>query len=197
MNKFITSMKNTIKNYYKAATEAAEKKDKNNSTYLAGIAAEENAKLDSFIQSQYAKSINEIDGILEAAKADSEKWSVLDGKKIDSADLELLRGGFNLGYKELSELVEKHSNNATMLNAISEYASNHNVNGLFIPTVYSKNEAYTKLALSASQLCSSIYAAYNDSHEVLNNLISGGLLETGVLTWGDNLSIEISKALSE
>ena len=197
MNKFITLMKNTVKGFYNDASEASSKKDKNNNTYLAGIAAEENAKLDSDIQNKYFKATNDINNILEAAKADSDKWSVLDGKKIDSADLELLRGGFNLGYKELSELVEKHSNNATMLNAISEYADKHNVSGLFIPTVYSKNEAYTRLALSANQLCSSIFAAYNDGHEVLNNLNNGGLLETGVMSWGDNLSVEVSRALAE
>lgn len=195
MNKFVSLMKKDIQDFYKAAFEANAEKEKNNSTYLSNIASEANAKLDSDIQNKYVKAIANLDIILNDAKADTEKWAVLDGKKIDTADLELLRGGFNLGYKELSELIDKHAGNATMLNAIGEYADTHKI-VVMMPTVKSKGDAYVKLALSANDMLSTILSAYNDP-QFMSNLSKGGMLEAGVNSWGDNLSIEVSKALAE
>jgi hypothetical protein len=174
MNKYVSSMKNTITRFAAAMKKIADQKAKNNSIYRDDVAADENTKMDAQAQQLFEDARDEITTTQREAVADAEAWGELNGSDIDP-DINLLKGGFTLDSKDLDRLIEKHQNNGTMIKAIADYAEAHKIMLSWIPTVYTKQEAFARLAAEADSTLGAIY----------QNPTGSPMLDEGIAHWGE------------
>lgn len=174
MNKYVNAMKNTITNFSAAMKKVADQKIKNSNMYRDDIAADENAKMDTQAQQLFENAREEITATQKEAVAQAEAWGELNGGDIDP-DINLLKGGFTLDGKDLDRLIEKHQNNGTMIKAIADYAQTHKIMLSWIPTVYTKQEAFARLAAEADSTLGAIY----------QNPTGSPMLDEGIAHWGE------------
>jgi len=151
-------MKDVISSYAATLKSITGERTRNNDIYKDSIAAEENAKLDSRMISAFNNAIDSIMDIQKTAAEESEQWGELNGSDIDTADLQLLHGPFTLNDNDIMNLIEKHYSNGTMLRAISDYCEERGKQTIqqVIPTVYTKQEAWAKIAAGADGIIRSL-----------------------------------------
>lgn len=136
------------------------------------------------LQQEATSARGQITTILQEATEAAEKWGELDGRKVDAADLELLRGDFSLDDEALHRLLVKHQHNGVMINAIAKYAKEHRIPLGSIPTVEGKIQAYNTMADGALK--------------VIGSIVQSMGVDTGTLAeWGksSNVSQRIEMAL--
>lgn len=119
------------------------------------------------LQQAATSARNQIAVILDEATTAAKKWAELDGRKVDTADLELLRGDFNLDDEALHRLLVKHQTNGVMVNAIAKYAKEHRIPLGNIPTVEGKIQAYNIMADGAGKMIGSIVQSMGTDAEAL------------------------------
>ena len=124
--------------------------------YKADIAAAEENKLREQLKQAENAAREKITGILQEAVAAAKQWAAPDGTKIDAADLELLRGDFNLSAEDIHGLLVKHQQNGVMVNAIAKYAKEHSITTGYVPNVEDKVSAYEAFANGANNMISNI-----------------------------------------
>ena len=156
MSTHIDRMKGTLLSLNATAQRTHAAMDQNNRTYLPEAAAKENVRLQTELNQAAESAREQIDSIHADAAAAARKWGELSGAKIDAADIELLKGDFQFTKAKLEDLLFKHQDNATMVNAIVKYAKEHGIVLDYVPTVEEKLYAYDAMRRSAQDMIGTI-----------------------------------------
>lgn len=160
MSKYVQKMKKVLLDLNAEAEKVRRQMAYNTANFQAHVAGDENAKLQAELNRTAMEAQGRIDNILKEAEATVRAWAEPSGEEIHEADLMLLNGSFSLSNEDLHNLLVKHQNNGTMVNAIAAYAEkNHAVLGE-LPTAETKLFAYDSFAKSAysmiGQICDSV-----------------------------------------
>lgn len=156
MSKHVGKMKDVLVSFNNTAMDIRKKMQNAQAQYKADIAAAEENKLREQLKQAAESARNQIAAILQQAITAAKKWAAPDGAKIDAADLELLRGDFNLSAEDLHSLLVKHQGNGVMVNAIAKYAKEHSITTGYVPNVEDKVSAYEAFANGANNMISNI-----------------------------------------
>ncbi len=156
MSKYVGKMKDVLVAFNNTALDIRKKKQAAQEQYKDDIAASEIAKLQDQLKQEEATAREQIASILQQAVSAAKQWAMPDGTKIDAADLELLRGDFNLSVEDLNALLVKHQQNGVMVNAIAKYAKEHSITTGYVPNVEDKVSAYEAFANGANNMISNI-----------------------------------------
>lgn len=156
MSKYVGKMKDVLVSFNTTALDIRKKKQTAQEQYKDDIAASEIAKLQGQLKQAESAAREQIADILQQAVATAKQWAMPDGTKIDTADLELLRGDFNLSVEDLDALLVKHQGNGVMVNAIAKYAKEHGITPSYIPNVEDKVSAYEAFSSGANNMISNI-----------------------------------------
>lgn len=186
MNEYVNRMKAALVSLNTTVQDIHAKIDRNRRTYAEPVAASENAKLETELNQAAENTRAKIDSIHAEAVAAARKWGELKGSDIDATDLRLLEGSFQLSKSHLEDLLFKHQDNSTMLNAIAKYAEDHKVVLDYVPSTEGKLHAYGLMAGSARALLDSILAAHGLAAD-----------DVSLAMWGQsgNISHELELAL--
>ncbi|MBQ3542151.1 MAG: hypothetical protein IJA45_03390 [Oscillospiraceae bacterium] len=168
MSTHVGKMKDVLVSFNTTALDIRKKMQNAHAQYKEDIAAAEENKLREQLKQAEATAREQIAGILQEAVAAAKQWAAPDGAKIDAADLELLRGDFNLSTEDIHGLLVKHQGNGVMVNAIAKYAKEHGITPSYIPNVEDKESAYEAFANGANNMISNIagnlgYSADSDT----------------------------------
>lgn len=156
MSKYANKMKDVLTSFSAAAVEIRAKVDFAEQNYTADYAAEERNKLQAQLNQAAEAARAQIDAINAEAVEAARKWAALDGENVDHADLDLLKGGFDLTGDDIHELLVKHQDNGTMVRAIAKYAKEHEITPEYIPNLADKLMAYSTFCASAHSVISDI-----------------------------------------
>lgn len=156
MSKYVNKMKDVLTSFQAAAAEIRAKVDFAEQNYNADYAAEERNKLQAQLNQAAESARAQIDAINAEAGEAARKWAALDGENVDHADLDLLKGGFDLTGDDVHELLVKHQGNGTMVRAIAKYAKEHDITPEYIPNLADKLMAYSAFCASAHSVISDI-----------------------------------------
>ena len=156
MSKYVDQMRDVLVAFNNTALDIQKKQRVAQEQYKDDIAASETAKLQDQLKQAEATAQEQIASILQQAVSAAKQWAMPDGTKIDTADLELLRGGFNLSVEDLNALLIKHQHNGVMVNAIAKYAKENGIAPDYIPNVEDKVSAYEAFASGANNMISNI-----------------------------------------
>lgn len=128
MNNYVASLKKTLDDYAQSVTKENAWIKKALDMYQPEYAAKEVDAAKANIRTATAKARQSVESIMQAELEKNRSWGTLKGENVDTGDLALLQGGFNLSGRDLDALVQKHRNNATMLNAIESYMTKRREN---------------------------------------------------------------------
>lgn len=156
MSKYVGKMKDVLVTLNNTALDIRNKQQVARAQYKDDIAAGEIEKLRAQLKQAEIAAREQIEAILQEAIAAAKKWAAPDGSKINTADLELLRGDFNLSVEDIHGLLVKHQQNGVMVNAIAKYAKEHGIIPDYIPNVEDKVSAYKTFANGAINMISNI-----------------------------------------
>lgn len=156
MSTYVGKMKDVLVSFNNTALDIRKKMQNAQAQYKADIAAAEENKLREQLKQAAESARNQIAAILQQAITVAKKWSAPDGAKIDAADLELLRGDFNISAEDIHGLLVKHQGNGVMVNAIAKYAKEHGIVPDYIPNVEDKVSAYEAFANGANNMIANI-----------------------------------------
>lgn len=183
MSKYVDKMRTVLVAFNKKAAgigyDIADSRERLTQEY----AAEEISKLHLQMNLAATYCRDQIDAIHKEAQTAARKWAALDGKEVNTADLSLLKGDFEISVVDLNALVLKYWNNGTMINAIEKYAKKHHA-AVYVPNLDDKLQAYKIMAQSAHKLIDSIAE-------------NGGMDEDYFANWGKsgNVSDRLERAL--
>ena len=128
MSKYVMKMKDVLKSFNSEALRIREK--------MSGYLPEkELAKLQQDLNRAAESARSQIDAIHNEAGSAARKWATADGRSIDEADLNLLKGDFELSSEDLQDLMIKHQGSYVMVSAIAKYAKEHNVVLEYVPNL--------------------------------------------------------------
>lgn len=169
MSTYVGKMKNVLVAFNNAALDIRQKVQHANEQFKTDVAAEEVNKLRAQLAQAAEEARDQISAILRQAIATAKEWAAPDGTKIDAADLELLRGDFNLSAEDIHGLLVKHQGNGVMVNAIAKYAKAHEIVPNYVPNVEDKVSAYEAFAKGANEMISNISGnlGYSTDSDVL------------------------------
>lgn len=156
MSKYVGKMKDVLVSFNNTALNIRKKMQYAHNQYKTDIAATEENKLREQLNQAAEGARDQITDILRQAVASAKAWAAPDGTKIDTADLELLRGDFNLSTEDIHGLLMKHQDNGVMVNAIAKYAKEHGNTPSYIPNVEDKVSAYGAFANGANNMIANI-----------------------------------------
>lgn len=156
MSKYVGKMKDVLVSFNNTALDIRKKVKYAHNQYKEDIAAAEEGRLRAQLNQAADGARDQIADILQQAVASAKAWAAPDGTKIDAADLELLRGDFNLSVEDICGLLVKHQGNGVMVNAIAKYAKEHGITPGYIPNVEDKVSAYEAFANGANNMISNI-----------------------------------------
>lgn len=156
MSKYVNKMKDVLTSFQTTATEIRRQVDFAEQNYAADYAAEERNKLQAQLNQAAEKARAQIDAIHAEAGEAARKWASLDGENVDHADLDLLKGGFDLTGDDVHELLVKHQGNGTMVRAIAKYAKEYGITPEYVPNLADKLTAYSAFCASAHSVISDI-----------------------------------------
>lgn len=149
MSKYVMKMKDVLKSFNSETLRIREK--------MSGYLPEkELAKLQQDLNQAAESARSQIDAIHNEAGSAARKWATADGRNIDEADLNLLKGSFELSSEDLHDLMIKHQGSYVMVSAIAKYANERNVVLEYVPNLADKLMAYTAFCSSAHQMISFI-----------------------------------------
>ncbi len=172
LKKQVERMKNALLEYYNAETKANEEREEAENRYRSDIASAEIEKINAQLLTLYNAARDAITAAEIDAHSVIEQWAQLNGDNITS-DAKLLK--FDLPKNQFLHLVQKNSDNATMLFLLKQYAEKHSdemnaaadVSGTqlylmnfydltLIPDAENRKSAISSLAGSALSLLDSI-----------------------------------------
>ena len=156
MSRYVKRMKDVLVSFNATAQRIHRDMDRNNTNYKPDVAADENTRLQVELNKAAGDARAQIDSIYEDAAAAVMKWAEPAGGEINTADLTLLNGSFDLSVEALHDLLVKHQDNGTMVNAIAKYAKKSGVVLDYIPNASDKLAAYEAFAGSAHSMIGSI-----------------------------------------
>lgn len=156
MSKYVNRMKDILISFEFTAKEIHGKIERNSAAYLPDVTADVNARLQADLNKAAADARSQINAIHDEAAAAARKWGELLGADIDTADMGLLKGDFQLSQDTVWKLLVKHQGNATMVNAIAKYAKINNILLDYVPCVEDKLFAYKSFAQSAHNMVGQI-----------------------------------------
>lgn len=156
MSIYVDKMKDVLVSFNNTALEIRKKMQYAHEVYAGETAATEENRLRVQHNQAAEAARDQIAAILQQAITAAKQWASPDGAKIDTADLELLRGGFNLNNKDIHGLLVKHQGNGVMVNAIAKYAKEHGITPNYIPNLEDKMWVYELFANSANNMISNI-----------------------------------------
>lgn len=151
MSTYVGKMKDVLVSFNNMALDIR-KKMQHVQTFEPDIATAVENKLRTQLNQAAEGARDQIAAILQQAITAAKMWAVPDGAKIDTADMELLRGGLNLSAKDIYSLLVKHQGNGLMVNAIAKYAKEHGITPNYIPNVEDKVSAYEAFANGANNM---------------------------------------------
>ena len=172
-------------------------------TYLPDVFKEREAEALNDLHRLAREARQEIETVKNTEIDNVNEWARMNGAKIDSGDLALLNGAFDLSGKDIDALVAKHKDNATMLNAIGKYYEQRQSQGAkdgtlslsdaisipAIPTAKNKTDAIIRFARHAENLVAGIennpssVSSYKDK-DGLSDATSTDMLVAGFGTAG-------------
>ena len=129
MSTYVGKMKNVLVAFNDAALGIRQKVQHANEQFKTDVAAEEVNKLRAQLAQAAEEVRDQISAILRQAVTAAKAWAAPDGTKIDAADLELLRGDFNLSAEDIHGLLVKHQGNGVQLHGL--YLPGSSVRGIF------------------------------------------------------------------
>lgn len=184
MSKYVNRMRDVLMSFNRNALEIRGEMSNSRERFSEDYAFMEIDKLRNQLNQAAENARKQIDSIHEEAKTAAKKWAALDGKKINAADLALLKGDFDISAQNLTALVVKYWDNGTMINAIDKYIKERHIRAVYVPCLDDKLQAYEILAKSARGLIGSI----SESTGVPDDHIAG---------WGKsgNVSDRLERAL--
>lgn len=156
MSTYVGKMKDVLVSFNNTVLDIRAKMQYAQDQYKADVAAAEENKLRTQLKQAEEGARNQISVILQQAVVAAKAWATPDGTKIDTADLELLRGDFNLSAENLDTLLVKHQGNGVMVNAIAKYAKEQGIAPQYIPNLEDKVSAYEAFANGANNMISNI-----------------------------------------
>ena len=156
MSTYVGKMKDVLVSFNNTALDIRKKMQNAHAQYKADFAAAEENKLRGQLKQAAEGARDQISAILQQAITAAKKWAAPDGAKIDAADLELLRGDFNLSAEDLYVLLVKHQDNGVMVNAVAKYAKEHGITLGYIPNAEDKVYAYEAFAKGANNTIANI-----------------------------------------
>lgn len=156
MSTYVGKMKDVLVSLNNTALDIHKKMQNVHAQYKEDIAAAEEKKLREQLKQAAEGAKDQIAVILQQAITAAKKWAAPDGAKIDAADLELMRGDFNLSAEDLHGLLVKHQGNGVMVNAIAKYAKEHSITTGYVPNVEDKMSAYKAFANGANNMIANI-----------------------------------------
>lgn len=159
MSKYVNRMKDALVSFNATAQRIHKDMERNIANYKPDAASDENARLQAKLNMAAEEARGKIDVIHDEAAAAARKWDEPAGVEIETEDLALLKGNFCLSKEALWNLLVKHQDNGTMVNAIAKYAKEHDVILDYIPNVDDKLFAYDSFAKSAHGMISDIVGA--------------------------------------
>ena len=170
----LDAMRNTIKAFAAEIRPIAEKQAENRRIYQEQPATEENERL----QQQIISARNNARALLQAeadqARADVKAWAQLKGEDLTD-DYKLLKSTIDLSQDDLSELVNRYKDNATMLRAIADYAKDKEGVYLGVLTAENRLQAWERLEGQAYSLLDSVY----------EQPAGGPMLDLSIDRWAD------------
>lgn len=183
MSKYVNRMRDTLLSLNRKALQIGGDIADSRERYSKDYAAEEIDKLHGQLNQAAVAARDQIDRIYQDAQAAAKKWAALDGKKVNAADLSLLKGDFVLSGEDINALVVKYWDNGTMINAIDKYVKKRHV-AAYVPNLDDKLLAYKVLNQSAHQMIAGIAE-------------SVGMDENRITGWGasGNVSDRLERAL--
>lgn len=137
-------------------------------TYLPDVFKQHEAAARDDLHRLAREARTEIETVKDSEIENVNEWARMNGAKIDSGDLALLNGAFDLSGKDIDALVTKHKDNATMLNAIGKYYEQRQSQGAkdgtlsdaisipAIPTAKNKTDAIIRFSRAAANLVTGI-----------------------------------------
>ena len=173
---YVNKMKNALVSFNTTAQKIRRDMDRNNRDFLPDAASDANVKLQANLNKAADSARDQIDAIHEDARKAVQKWAEPAGAEIDTADLKLLDGSFQLSAEDLHNLLVKHQNSGTMVNAIAKYAREHDLTPSYIPNVEDKLYVYKSFAESAHSVIGRIMGniGLNDNDVVLSKWAERG-----------------------
>lgn len=143
MSVYVSKMKDVLMSFNNAALE------------LRNGGAED---LRSQLDQAAADAKEQVASILQEAVTAAKAWAKLDPSEIDKEDLFLLQGDFSPAASDIRDLMVKHQNNGTMVNAITRYVIRAGFGApvCYIPKLGDKIQAYNHFADAAHSVIEKI-----------------------------------------
>lgn len=143
MNIYLKQTKETILDYLGKAQQTAAKIQEGYSIYQKeAMEREEKRLLDELAKERKATEAK-LDGIYQEASTSAREWGKLDGAKL-TADTQLLQGQ-GVTPEQFTELVERYSDNYTMLDALRKYGESRNKEAVKEAREAGNNDAFVSV----------------------------------------------------
>ncbi len=155
MNRNITEIIKTVKEFYSNANQLANQQQENAKTYAQEIATAKNLELNNRILSLKSQAIVDVRTLAEAAEKEVKASGQLRGKDVTD-DIKLLTAGIKLTEDDLQDIVNRNAGNETMLRAIKDYASKARMSIAFPAMAADKLEAIGKIRTGALNIIDGI-----------------------------------------
>lgn len=201
-NIYVGQMKDAVKNYYRKHSELEKQKKENSSRYVQELRDKYNEELTSKQADACNKAKQTIADIYVNARNKLGMLCYLDSEKLNS-DRFLLESDITLSRDEIQILIDKNSNNYTMLRLIESYVDKHNeIDGEYpmgrfadikIPLPEDSLAVYKRFAQAAINMCDDIYSGSSSEAAVeayADESFSADLYS--VIGTGMNLNTQIS-----
>ena len=160
MSMYVEKMKDVLVAFNNTAQDLHKRIQYAYGIYSPDEAKKEANKLQKQLLREAETARDRIEAILQQAITAAKQWANPDGAKIDTADMELLRGDFSISSENIHSLLVKHQSNGVMVNAIAKYAKDHGIIPNYIPNLEDKLWCYKMFANSANEMiaesCNSI-----------------------------------------
>lgn len=197
MNSQLQKMKDAIKAYQKKAQEAQQKIERARQLYQEKPAQEEAQRIRAGLEKDRQVAIDAIRAAKNEGVAAVKGWATKDGSKLTD-DVNLLKNGL-INPKEFAGMVEKYSDNYTMLEMLRTYGETMNAekakdaHGIpadafpvgMIPTADGKLSRWDNIENSAVFMLDSL-SGNGDPRDLRN---SPYMQDIAVENWGNNVEI--------
>ena len=151
MNTYVSKMKDVLSGFYPQMKRKREEKAEAKERYSTDVAAQEIDRIDREAAALRNATMDKLQQLHDEGVAQAQRWGNLDGSMITD-DIKLLKGGFDLDWQQVENLVERYRSNGTMMTAIDSYAGSHGMIGMNIPTVDKKVKAWEVVLLNAKDI---------------------------------------------
>lgn len=159
INKTVSQIKDTIRNFYKTAQAIRKEQEYNKSRYNPDIARELNGELISKLSDETEKSKNLIAEIYSETLKKLSVLSAPNSAELDCSDYWLLSDmNYNANERDFAIIIDRHKDHFTFLRAVKTIAEDKEI-AVKINLPEDKTKAYQEIAQSAITLIEKIALA--------------------------------------